>query len=598
MKSRHISTIQKKIFIPYISIILVLIIVTSCAYYFLSYNTFLKNFTQNSRQHTKIVSSQITNYINILNEQQVRILNSEAIMQYIFEESKERSFAAEKDFYNNMYSIVGYDFKFFHINILNMTDNSLITFGQEYLYHPYEISKSVQENVIDVVFAQNGKKVILPPLPEKSAFLYRGGNGDSTFSICRSFSRHPLTPPRAIIEMQVSLDDTSSLISDTLASFRGETSSVLLYDSDWNLIFPADLSREMADHYSRLALDSEMIFPNPLTGEKEVVTAYRSSSTGLTTLLVTPTSYIDENKNFFIRVSLYIALSMILVLTLISYQVAKSISLPITKLRKHIATLELDRISTETDDTPHSNLNELELLSQAYNQMQIRLKKSLDDIVQSRTLSIHSQMMALQAQMDSHFLYNTLTIISIIAEEHDDMQVSEMCLKLTRMLRYITEDLSKQTTLGQEIAHTMDYSDLMAIRFGPEIIFHYDVDTSLNAFVIPRLILQPLVENSIKYSRTAEKQLEVWIHVYEEDGYWIATIRDNGKGFDTEVLNDIWKKAEALNQKNTYTELSLGGMGIANIYLRMKLFYSDRFVFDITNESIGSVVKIGGKLHE
>lgn len=544
MKLRHISTIQKKIFIPYISIILVLIIVTSYAYYFLSYNTFLKNFTQNSRQHTQIVSSQISNYINTLNEQQVRILNSEAIMQYIFEESKERSFTAEKAFYDNMYSILGYDFKFYHINILNITDNSLITFGQEYLYHPYEISKPVQENVIDVVLAQNGKKVILPPLPEKSAFLYRTGNGDSTFSICRSFSRHPLTPPRAIIEMQVSLDDIASLISDTLASFRGEISSVLLYDSDWNLIFPADLSREMSDHYSSLPLDSQVLFPNPLTGEEEVVTAYKSSSTGLTTLLVTPTSYIDENKNFFIRVSLCIALSMILVLTLISYQVAKSISLPITRLRKHIATLELDQISTVEDDTPHSNLNELELLNQAYNQMQIRLKKSLDDIVQFRTLSIHSQMMALQAQMDSHFLYNTLTIISIIAEEHDDMQVSEMCLKLTRMLRYITKDLSKQTTLGQEIAHTMDYSDLMVIRFGPEIMFHYDVDDSLNASVIPRLILQPLVENSIKYSRTAEKQLEVWIHIYKEDGYWITTIRDNGKGFEADVLDDIRKKAD------------------------------------------------------
>ena len=61
--------------------------------------------------------------------------------------------------------------------------------------------------------------------------------------------------------------------------------------------------------------------------------------------------------------------------------------------------------------------------------MQRRLKRSLDDVISSRTLTIQSQMLALQAQMDSHFLYNTLTIISIIAEDNDDEQAAAMCIK-------------------------------------------------------------------------------------------------------------------------------------------------------------------------
>lgn len=91
MKSRHFSTIRSKIFIPYISILTVVILLTSAAYYFLSYNTFVKNYTRNSIQHTQIVSRQITDYLEDLNSQQKRIIDSEAIRLYIFEQASGQS---------------------------------------------------------------------------------------------------------------------------------------------------------------------------------------------------------------------------------------------------------------------------------------------------------------------------------------------------------------------------------------------------------------------------------------------------------------------------------------------------------------------------
>lgn len=596
MKARHFSTIRSKIFIPYISILTVVIVLTSLAYYFLSYNTFIKNYTRNSVQNTRIVSQQITNYLNSLNSQQKRIIDSEAVRRYIFEQAEEQSLSAERVFYDNIYNIVGYDFNFYHINILNLDNKSLITFGQEYLYHPsYEITDTMQEDIIDIVVSENGKKVIFPTPQKDSFYIYNIASGEPAFSFFRSFGRYPLSARRGIIEFQVSLNDIAGLISDTLASFENEAGSVLIYTENGGLIYPYHMEDELISYYTALDTSADVIFRNPFTGKQEVITSCRSSETGLTTMLITPTSVIDENKAFFFKVSLGIALSMSLLLAVISYLVARSISLPVANLQKDIASLELDSISADSDYLPHSNLNELELLSQAYHQMQLRLKQSLDDIIQAKTLSLHSQLMALQAQMDSHFLYNTLTVISIIAEEHDDIQVADMCIKLTRMLRYITDDLSTGTTLRQELEHTRNYSDLMSIRFGSNISFEYDIRLTPD-IPIPRLILQPMLENCVKYSRDPERQLQVRLLIYEENGFWVADIRDNGNGFSKEALDSIQEKIDFLNFHKEYPQLSINGMGMANIYLRLKLFYANHFIFHIQNETAGSLVRIGGKL--
>ena len=236
--------------------------------------------------------------------------------------------------------------------------------------------------------------------------------------------------------------------------------------------------------------------------------------------MITPDSYILTNQHFYRNIGILIAAVSLLLLTTISYRVAQSITRPIIRLKDSISHLELDSISEESAYVPGSNLNELELLSDAYNRMQVRLKESLDDIVKSKTLSVHAQIMALQAQMDSHFLYNSLTIISIMAEEHDDMQVADMCIKLTQMLRYITEDYSKNTTFEQELKHTRNYTDLMSIRFGDKISFDYHIEPGLCFLPIPRLIIQPLVENSVKYSREDGKTLQIKIHSWLEENYW------------------------------------------------------------------------------
>ncbi len=604
MKKANFSSIKTKIFVSYGSLILIICIFTSLLYYYTAYNAFLKNYTKSSRQLSKIVSHQLDQYFEQINSIQKKILENDEIRDYIFVDAASQDFESDREFQKTIYTITGYDFGFFHMNILNLEDHSLINFGSRYIYTPsedYTVTPEIQENIIDPAVALRGRKFIVPP---GHGSLNIVDEDTPTLSFVRSFPRYSysLSEPKGVIEIQVTSSSIQELLEATLLSYDNQAESIYIFDEEGRLVYPLDLPDEELKYYISLDTENKNDFKNPFTHKSEIVAGTSSSRTGFTVLLCTPDSALQSNKSFFRNVSLIIAAVSLLLLIALTYRLASSISSPIIKLKESIASLSLDSISEKSAYHADTSLNELEMLSDAYNHMQLRLKESLDDIVRSRTLSIHSQIMALQAQMDSHFLYNTLTIISIIAEENDDIQASEMCVKLTRMLRYITEDLSKSTTFSGELEHTRNYTDLMAIRYGGQICFEYETEPSLSSVCIPRLVIQPLVENCVKYSRSPDRPLHILIRTWQDKDSWCAEISDNGSGFSKEVVDGIYEKIKKLDQEEAYPQIHINGMGLANIYLRLKLFYENDFRFDIENHGgpgDGSSVIIGGRMdHE
>lgn len=591
------KSIRSKIFLSYSCIFIILILFSASLYFFTSYENFLKGQASTSRHLSKIMSREIDQYIDYINQIQIRILESDDILEYIFEDAKLDNAIDDRRFRDDIFTITGYDFDFYHMNILNFSDDILITFGQEYYVKPYEVDPYIYDKFVKPTVSLNGAKNIIPT---DMGNIYTPNLNSHTFSISRAFSRYSLSPAKAIIEIQINMQRIEEIISSNLYSFGTAGEKVLIFDNNKNLIYPIDFDNDLFNYYSELNTDSEYLFKNPYTHKTEIITSYYSKNTKFITLLITPESYIAKNKLFYLRTGLIFCLLTFAFLTFLSYRVAKSITNPLEDLKTKISTLALDEIS----DTPshiegYKSKNEFEILNESYNHMQNRLKNSLDTIVASKTLTIHSQIMALQAQMDSHFLYNTLTIISIVAEENDDLDASIMCVKLTEMLRYITIDHSKLTNFNDEIKHTTNYTDLMTIRFGNKIKFDYDTDVNLNSIEIPRLIIQPIVENCVKYSRNDKKALNISIRTFTKDNFWYIEIKDNGYGFSDDALSKIDKKVKLLDKNKNYTNVDFSGLGLANIYLRLKLLYMDDFVFSIkniqeNNEIIGASITIGG----
>lgn len=600
LKSINFRSLKATIAFLYSVVFFVLLIIVCLIYYFTSYYNFLDNHTRSSQQLTKIISNQLDDTIDQVNAYQVRILESPDILEYIFEQADEHSVTEEWQFRDDLYSIVGYNYEFYHMNIINLEDSTIHTFGESYYYMPYTITYDAMENIVIPTIELDGAKNIIPP---STPCLHAPREGVPVISVERAFGRYPLAAKTAVIEIQIEESTLEDMISDLLYTYDNANEQVIIFDKDLNPIYPSTLADSKIKYYSSLDTEHKTRFQSAFFDTGEIVTAQTSEETGFTTMVITSESYILKNRLTYLLICCLSFLGAFGILMFTTYRLARRISRPITILKDRMSRLNLEQIDTETDSAPMpSSFSELDVLDKAYTNMQHRLKKSLDDAVNSRTLTIHSQMMALQAQMDSHFLYNTLTIISIFAEDNDDEQVASMCIKLTQMLRYITEDISKDTTFSLELAHTRNYTDLISIRFGKDISFDYQIDTALGRIRLPRLIIQPIVENCVKYSRKPDRILKISIRAWIENGFWCINIQDNGDGFSKETLDEIDEKIRHFNLDTENPVLSINGMGLVNIYLRLKLYYNDKFYFKLENktgnpaEPGGVSITIGGKL--
>ncbi len=599
MKKIHLHSLAQKMTVYYGSVFFFLIVLLTFFYYFTAYNTFLDNHIRTSDQLAKIISKQTDDLIDTANKLEVRMLESKEVLKYVFELAQTQTVKKDWDFRETLYAITGYNYEFYHMNIVNLNEGTIHTFGEEYTYKPYTVSPEIQKFIVEPTLSLDGRKRIFVP---EEGCLYAPIKDVPVLCVSRSFGQYPLSQKTAIIEIQVKEDSIQKQISDILVTYENSGEEVLIFDSSKNPVYPSDISREELAYYT--ALDTQKNRkPSLFSLKDELVTSYYSAETGFTTMLITPTSYLVANRQFYLLVCLLLFLITFGLVTFITHRLAYQITAPITSLKDSISRLELVQIGEEDyEHTTGASFNELEILNESYNRMQERLKQSLDDVVNSRTLTIQSQMMALQAQMDSHFLYNTLTIISIIAEDNDDEQAAAMCIKLTQMLRYITEDISKDTTFAQEMTHTNNYTSLLSTRFGSMIEFRYDPNPALNTVRVPRLIIQPLVENCVKYSRKPDRPLVISIHSWIGENYWYLNVTDNGDGFSEEALSALEDRIATLDPEQQNPALTINGMGLMNIYLRLKLYYKNQFIFQLENKQTsdaslrGASITIGGIL--
>ena len=220
------------------------------------------------------------------------------------------------------------------------------------------------------------------------------------------------------------------------------------------------------------------------------------------------------------------------IVMLITYKISKQISKPIHEMCRNVEKIDLEQgIHYEVVDT---GIDELEFLSDSLKQMSSQLGVSLERIITLKDYETHAKMLALQAQMHPHFLFNTLTTIGTMAEESGNEKVAAMCMNLTQMFRYIASEDSKGVKMFEEIRHVERYVDIMKERF-PEAVVEIDIPLEDLGCVIPKLTIQPLVENAFKYCNRKKP----WISVKGSripDGRWQVEVQDNGPGFTHEKV--------------------------------------------------------------
>jgi len=420
---------------------------------------------------------------------------------------------------------------------------------------------------------------------------------EPVFSLVRMLRRNRLGEgdSDAVLEIQQSYSYLCEQIADT---YDGAAAGAVILGPDGSLIYP--WGGDPANYEALRALTgrsgtSETV---SLGGVRYIAACECSSLTGWTTFaLEAEKAYmapLAELRNLIFLITL----ALLAAALALSFFAARDISNPIKEIHKRLAALSLNNL--EPAKTPSSgSLNELEELNMAFESTCQRLEASLSEAVSARSYEIQARMLALQSQMNPHFIYNTISNIYALADEHGETGIVNMCADLSGMLRYAMSGQQRPVTLGQELSYAESYLRLMKRRFEDNLSYELLADDAARACVVPKLIVQPLVENCFKHGG-GPPPWRVRVTAGAGDEGWFVTVEDNGLGFSPEKRAELEAMLASPDDAQPCAGSPEGeGIGLMNIALRLRLTYRGATSMTLgTSELGGALVRISGGKEE
>lgn len=280
-------------------------------------------------------------------------------------------------------------------------------------------------------------------------------------------------------------------------------------------------------------------------------------------------------------------------------QVIKKTTEPIARLCDVVGSLHADENLKEIPLITSENDNELLKLNLAFDSLIKKLKDSMERVMTSRVNEIQSQMFALQAQMNPHFIHNILSVVSAMSTDGESEKIPEICEKLSDMIHYNTRFNANYTEFEEEIKYAENYLELMKIRYEDKFRYSMVYVGEIRSFRIPRFIIQPLLENC--FAHGFKKKTFPWIidiQVLFMENVWEIRIRDNGSGIEAEKQKQIQEQLNEIRNKELtelIKELRIGGLSLKNVFVRLYIAYGEDLIFDIENSEHGAGIVIGGK---
>lgn len=250
--------------------------------------------------------------------------------------------------------------------------------------------------------------------------------------------------------------------------------------------------------------------------------------------------------------------------------------------------------------------DEMSLLAKGFNSLVERVAELLDEVMRQQERKKRAELQALQAQIKPHFLFNALESINILAVQNQGRKVSQMVARLGSLLR-ISIQQKELITVEQELQHLRSYLEIQKFRF--EELFDYEIDIpqELLSFTIPKLTLQPLVENSIQHGFEGISymgRIRVWAS--REENRLAFFVEDNGIGIPPERMTAFGYERDAGADYGESPETGeRRGLGVCNVADRIRIGYGSPYgLFICSGPGMGTVIKLvipvtaGGEANE
>lgn len=226
---------------------------------------------------------------------------------------------------------------------------------------------------------------------------------------------------------------------------------------------------------------------------------------------------------------------------------------------------------------------EFENIGACYNEMLDSLKHQIAANRELAETVAYAQVKQLESQFNSHFLFNTLDNIRFMCKIDGDM-AEFMTLSLSELLRYNTSNANEKVTVEEDLSHIKTYLDIIKVRFGDRFSYEITVAEEIKECLMPKLLLQPMIENSIKYGFGDRESLCLKVQGSCEEGILTFLCRDDGVGMEPELL-------ERIRHNLTLPENESPHLGLYNVHKRLRLMYGELYGIQVESED-GVTVRV------
>ncbi len=315
-------------------------------------------------------------------------------------------------------------------------------------------------------------------------------------------------------------------------------------------------------------------FPFFRLNKKELIIWSKQNKSGWITMDMIPWNSMVSGSKKIEKVIVGSGLICIILAAIMALLLSRQFVKPIRKLIQVMNQVKVGNLNLHISNQYQ---NEFGNLYNHFNHMISRIQHLMEQVNEEHRKKREAELQVLQAQINPHFIYNTLDIINWHSIDHGAHEISRMLSLLGKMLRIGLSKGASFIPIQLEIQHLVCYIELQKIRYQHNISFSINIPESIESYFIPKLVIQPFVENSIMHGIGNVKEGDIKIIGEESGNDIIFTIMDNGKGMERHDLNS--------------PAVMLGG--IRNVHDRIKMYYGQEYGVGMESEvGAGTVMTI------
>lgn len=304
-------------------------------------------------------------------------------------------------------------------------------------------------------------------------------------------------------------------------------------------------------------------------GEKQYFISYGSGTEKMTTVSILPYRLLLQDADKLKGKFLLIGIGAVLFAVLASAYLSEKLCMNLHKLTESMKEIQSGNLSVRSDiEAP----DEIGLLSKAFNEMVERIGGLLKEVKQKERMKREAEQDVLAIQIEPHFLYNSIDSIQYVAHMHNEAEIEKVAAALSELLRSVLSNRDEFITLWEEREYIENYVTIERFKYRGDFQLVWDVDEKLWTYRIPKLLLQPIVENALIHGiGTREKDGVIQVKIYRQEEEVIFKIMDNGRGMSREQIEQL---LEEVTRKD---KTGFRRVGFANVLSRIRLIYGEQY---------------------